>query len=62
MAAQGRGGARHHMKPYVDSSLVFKVLSECPKLVPDMGASEHLSRSNAPDARGLLETMPGKGF
>ena len=58
MAAQGRGGPRHHTKPYVDSGLVFKVLSECRKLVADMGAYEHLSRTNAPDAYGLLQTMP----
>ena len=57
MAAQGRGGPRHHMKPYVDSGLIYKVLADCPKLLADMGAYEHLSRSNAPNARGLLETM-----
>ena len=54
----GRGGARHFAKPYVDSGLVLKVLTEHQATLSDMGSYELISRANAPDPKGLVQTMP----
>ena len=55
---EGRGGARHFAKPYVDSGLVLKVLTEHQATLSDMGSYELISRANAPDPKGLVQTMP----
>ena len=54
----GRGGARHFAKPYVDSGLVYKVLSEHQETLHNLGPYEHCSRANAPDPKGLVKTLP----
>ena len=55
---QRRGGARHFSKPYVDSGLVYKVLSECQETLEDLGNYEHVSKNNSPDPKGLVKTLP----
>ena len=54
----GRGGARHHAKPYVDTGILYKCLEKHEGLLSEMGAYEHISRNMAPDPKGLLHTMP----
>jgi hypothetical protein len=55
---QRRGGARHFSKPYVDSGLVYKVLSECQETLEDLGPYEHASKNNSPYPKGLVKTLP----
>ena len=54
----GRGGARHHAKPYVDTGILYKCLEKHEGLLSEMGAYEHISSNMAPDPKGLLHTMP----
>ena len=54
----GKGGARNFAKPYVDSGILYKALAAHDDILSDMRAYEHLSRTNAPCPKGLLQTMP----
>ena len=54
----GKGGARHHTKPWVDQGLLYAALVAHQDLVKDLGRYEHISRSNAPDPKGG-HALPG---
>ena len=54
----GRGGARHHPKPYIESGLLYKVLCKHEELVFDMKGYEMLSRNSACDPRSLIQLLP----
>ena len=53
----GRGGARHFAKPLVDADVLFSILSANEELVADLGSYEHLSKTYAPDPKGLLHCL-----
>ena len=53
-----KGGARHFSKPYVDTGLVFTVLEDNKDLLQDLKNYECTSKNNAPDAKGLIQTLP----
>lgn len=55
---KGRGGPRHFSKPYIDSSLIYKVFSTNLDIIKDLGAYEHQSKTNSPCPKGLLHTLP----
>ena len=54
----GRGGPRHHAKPYVDSGLLYKCLEKHQDLVRNLGPYEIISRSMGLDPKGLVTAMP----
>ena len=54
----GKGGLRHFSKPYVDSDLVFKILEENSEILQNLKNYEHTSKCNAPDPKGLIQTLP----
>ena len=45
-----KGGAQHKAKPWVEVGLLYQCLEKHKELVADLGAYEHIGRSNAPDA------------
>ena len=53
----GKGGARHHTKPWVDQGLLYAALVAHQDLVKDLGRYEHISRSNAPEPRGVMHCL-----
>ena len=53
-----KGGARHFSKPYVDTGLVYTVLEDNKEILQDLGNYECTSKNNAPDAKGLVQTLP----
>lgn len=53
-----RGGANHKPKPWVDVGLLYQCLEKHKDLLANLGAYEHIGRSNAPDAKGLFDTLP----
>ena len=53
----GRGGARHFAKPLVDADVIFNILSTNSKIVADLGSYEHLSKTYAPDPKGLMHCL-----
>ena len=53
-----KGGARHFSKPYVDTGLVFTVLEDNKEILKDLRNYECTSKNNAPDAKGLVQTLP----
>ena len=58
MSGQGRGGARHKAKPYIDTGLLFKVLNKHEELVADMKGYEVVSRNSAVDPKALHALLP----
>ena len=54
----GRGGARHHAKPFVDSGILYKCLEKHEGILSDLGGYEHVSITQAPDPKGLVHCMP----
>lgn len=55
--AQGRGGARHFGKPYVDPGLLYVALSSHCDLVKDLGTYELMSRTQGVDPKGLVKVL-----
>ena len=53
-----KGGARHFSKPYVDTGLVYTVLEDNKEILQDLRNYECTSKNNAPDAKGLVQTLP----
>lgn len=52
-----RGGANHKLKPgWI--GLLYQCLEKHKDLLANLGAYEHIGRSNAPDAKGLLANLP----
>ena len=58
MSGPGRGGARHKAKPYIDTGLLFKVLSKHEELLTDMKGYEVVSRNSAVDPKALYGLLP----
>ena len=56
--SQGKGGARHFSKPYIDPGLLFKCLKDHEKIVQDVGPYETVSRNQAVDCNGMLKILP----
>ena len=54
----GRGGARHHAKPFVDSGILYKCLEKHEGILSDLGGYEHVSITRAPDPKGLVHCSP----
>lgn len=56
--SSSKGGARHFSKPYVDTSLLFKVLLKHENLINDLKSYEILSRNSAVDPKGMHGLLP----
>ena len=56
--SQGKGGARHFCKPYIDPGLLLKCLKDHEKIVQDVGPYETISRNQAVDCQGMLQILP----
>ena len=54
----GRGGARHHSKPYIETGLLFKCLKKHEDLVVEMKGYEVLSSNSGVDPRAILHMLP----
>ena len=57
-APQGRGGARHFKKPYVETGLLLKLLKKHEDLLQDLKGYESLSRNSAVDPKALHRCLP----
>ena len=57
MDGQGRGGSRHHPKPFVDVDILYSVFSKQKPLLANLGIYEHISKNNSPDPKGLVKTL-----
>ncbi|CAJ1375017.1 unnamed protein product [Effrenium voratum] len=57
-ALQGRGGARHFKKPYVETGLLLKLLKKNEDLLQDLKGYESLSRNSAVDPKALHRCYP----
>ena len=57
-ASMPKGGPQHKAKPWVEVGLLYQCLEKHKELVADLGAYEHIGRSNAPDPKSLLANMP----
>ena len=55
--SQGRGGARHKAKPFVDTGLLLKLLGKHEELIKDFKSYDGLSRNSAVDPRGLVNVL-----
>ena len=52
-----KGGARHFAKPMVNQGVLYKCLSCHEDLIQDLGTYEMVSRNQATDPGGLMETI-----
>ncbi|CAJ1371785.1 unnamed protein product [Effrenium voratum] len=57
-APQGRGGARHFKKPYVETGLLLKLLKKHEDLLLDLKGYESRSRNSAVDPKALHRCLP----
>ena len=53
-----KGGSRHTKKPEVDVGLLLKVLTEHSSLVQNLGAYEHIGRSQSCHPKGIVKVLP----
>ena len=54
----GRGGARHHSKPYIETGLLFKCLKKHEYLVVEMKGYEVLSSNSGVGPRAMMHMLP----
>ena len=50
-------GFKGFSKPYIDASVVFNALTGNETIVKNLRAYKHLSRSNAPEPKGLIQCL-----
>ena len=53
----GRGGARHFAKPFVESGLLYEILSHHEDLIKDFGPYEVITAQGAADPKGLVACL-----
>ncbi len=58
MGTGGKGGARHHVKPHVDTGLLLQVFCREHQLLQNMGAYEQISKTQACNPLGLVMLLP----